>query len=407
MKDKKYNLIDFTKRENQKYYVYYIIKENKNIDNPTIKNKFYNISNINLTLSLADLSKIRNKILDKYKNLDLDELVNKIDIENFDIFKKNFDISYEYKINNKIEYREQRIIIFGLKENIDLINEKNTNEFFFDSTYKIIPPHFRPYKFGVLAGIPKKSDNPKLLCFILIKYNDEIAYSRLITYLYENFKFLPKLFMTDFEGAMISAIKSNSYTKDNTIHLKCLFHYSQMIARRLKSVGFFKKKLNKKAIEIIRNLELLVFLDKKNIIDFESIIIKEISKIKNSSKFINYLKTYIFKIINNGYNYSKIINEYLEGNNRSIEKLYLTNNICESINSKINFYLPKRVTSNYDFVNTLSKVFINNTFDNKTIKRHDYITRTLIKIIQDEKLNYKLNWITFDQFKSKEKYIIS
>ena len=131
MKDKKYNLIDFTKRENQKYYVYYIIKENKNIDNPTIKNKFYNISNINLTLSLADLSKIRNKILDKYKNLDLDELVNKIDIENFDIFKKNFVISYEYKINNKIEYREQRIIIFGLKENIDLINEKNTNEFFF------------------------------------------------------------------------------------------------------------------------------------------------------------------------------------------------------------------------------------------------------------------------------------
>ena len=31
----------------------------------------------------------------------------------------------------------------------------------------------------------------------------------------------------------------------------------------------------------------------------------------------------------------------------------------------------------------------------------------MIKIIQDEKLNYKLNWITFDQFKSKEKYIIS
>ena len=162
------------------------------------------------------------------------------------------------------------------------------------------------------------------------------------TYLYENFQFLPKLFMTDFEGAMISAIKTNSYTKDNTIHLKCLFHYSQMIARRLKSAGFFKKKLNKKAVEIIRNLELLVFLDKKNIIDFESIIIKEISKIKNSSKFINYLKTYIFKIINNGYNYSKIINEYLEGNNHSIEKLYLTNNICESINAKLNYYLPRK-----------------------------------------------------------------
>ena len=111
--------------------------------------------------------------------------------------------------------------------------------------------------------------------------------------------------------------------------------------------------------------------------------------------------------MNNGYNYSKIINEYFEGNNRSIEKLYLTNNVCESINSKINFYLPKKATSNYDFINALTKVFINNTFDNKTIKRHDYITRALIKIIKDEKLNDKLYWVSFDQFKSKEKYIIS
>ena len=69
--------------------------------------------------------------------------------------------------------------------------------------------------------------------------------------------------MTDFEGAMISAIKTNSITKENTIHLKCLFHFSQMIARHLKSYGFLKKKLNKKSIEIIRNLELLVFLEKK------------------------------------------------------------------------------------------------------------------------------------------------
>ena len=47
--------------------------------------------------------------------------------------------------------------------------------------------------------------------------------------------------MTDFEGEMISAIKTNSITKENTIHLKCLFLFSQMIARHLKSYGFFKK----------------------------------------------------------------------------------------------------------------------------------------------------------------------
>ena len=140
MKEKKYNLIDFKNRHNQKYYVYYLINENKNIDNPTIKKNFYDLSNINLTLSLADLSKIRNKIIDKYKNIDLYDLINKIDIENLDIFTKVLDISYEYKRNNKIEFREQRIIIFGLNDNINLMNEKNTNEFFLILLLKLFPP---------------------------------------------------------------------------------------------------------------------------------------------------------------------------------------------------------------------------------------------------------------------------
>jgi len=48
-----------------------------------------------------------------------------------------------------------------------------------------------------------------------------------------------------------------------------------------------------------------------------------------------------------------------------LEKLYLTKNICKSINSKINLYLPKKVTNNSDLC--LTKLFINNKFDNKDI----------------------------------------
>ena len=47
--------------------------------------------------------------------------------------------------------------------------------------------------------------------------------------------------MTDFEAALAAAIKSNPITKDNTIHLKCLFHFSKMIAKLLKVCRLFKK----------------------------------------------------------------------------------------------------------------------------------------------------------------------
>ena len=51
--------------------------------------------------------------------------------------------------------------------------------------------------------------------------------------------------------------------KNNTIHLKYLFYISQMLIKKLSNLGFKKKKLNKQLIEIIRNIQILVFLKKK------------------------------------------------------------------------------------------------------------------------------------------------
>ena len=117
-----------------------------------------------------------------------------------------------------------------------------------------------------------------------------------------------------------------------------------MVTKKLSKCGQFKKKLSKKTIEILRNIELLVFLNKNKIKKFQDIILKEINKTKDLSKFTNYLKRYIFKLINNGFNYIKIIKEkYENGNSNSLEKLYLTNNVVESINSKINFMYLKEL----------------------------------------------------------------
>ena len=133
-------------------------------------------------------------------------------------------------------------------------------------------------------------------------------YERLFNFLIENYNFKPKFLMIDFEVALTAAIKKNDYMKNNTIHLKCLFHFSQMLIRKLSNLGFKKKKLNKQLIEIIRNIQILVFLKKEKIQDFEKIILNEINKFDDISKFRKYLQKYIFKIINEGYNFEKLMN---------------------------------------------------------------------------------------------------
>jgi hypothetical protein len=68
-------------------------------------------------------------------------------------------------------------------------------------------------------------------------------------------------------------------------------------------------------------------------------------------------------------------------------KIYITNNIVESINSKINFYLPKKVTSNIDFVKSLTNLIVKSKFNNNEGKRKDFITRSIIVIINKFNLN--------------------
>ena len=81
-------------------------------------------------------------------------------------------------------------------------------------------------------------------------------------------------------------------------------------------------------------------------------------------------------------------------------KIYITNNIVESINSKINFYLPKKVTSNIDFVKSLTNLIVKSKFNNNEGKRKDFITRSIIVIINKFNLNTNPKWINCEEFKN-------
>ena len=78
--------------------------------------------------------------------------------------------------------------------------------------------------------------------------------------------------------------------------------------------------------------------------------------------------------------------------------MYTTNNIVESVNSVLAFNLPKRVTNNKDFVKCISKILYIDSLENKTVKRKDYKTKALLKLIKDENLNSNLKWVSFEGF---------
>ena len=86
---------------------------------------------------------------------------------------------------------------------------------------------------------------------------------------------------------------------------------------------------------------------------------------------------------------------------KSLEKVYVTNNICETIHSKLSKFLGNKPITKNLFRDTLNYVFNNYAFNNKKIVRKDYITRTIIIIIEKYELNNKPKFITYNEFKKE------
>ena len=110
---------------------------------------FFILTNESITLSKSQISKIRNKIINKYKNLELYKLINIIQYHFPNLYQVINDINYNITIKNKDTKREQRLIFFGNKDKFPLISYKLTEELFIDIKFKIIPRKFRPCKLFV------------------------------------------------------------------------------------------------------------------------------------------------------------------------------------------------------------------------------------------------------------------
>ena len=146
-----------------------------------------------------------------------------------ELYIKIFDVKYEIKIKNQLS--ENRIIFFGLQKNLEIMDTNKAKEFFVDTTFKIIPSRFRHYKLFVICGISIEDKIPKIFSMVLTKYTDNISYSKIFDYLYNNYNFKPKIIHNDFESSLSQAINENANINKELIHTRCFIHFSNMIKK--------------------------------------------------------------------------------------------------------------------------------------------------------------------------------
>ena len=79
----------------------------------------------------------------------------------------------------------------------------------------------------------------------------------------------------------------------------------------------------------------------------------------------------------------------------------MTNNICESIHGKISNHLPNSSITKAYFKDTISYILKHYSMKNKETIRKDYISRSLIIIIEKYNLNKVSKFIDFSIFKKE------
>ena len=107
---------------------------------------------------------------------------------------------------------------------------------------------------------------------------DNISYKKIFLYLYDNYSFKPKLMHTDYENAFATAIKETKNVFCDIFHLKCLFHLIKSISDKIRKFGLSPKKINKEIYEIIKNFEIICFIDTNKIKECQKIFIGHLSK---------------------------------------------------------------------------------------------------------------------------------
>ena len=204
----------------------------------------------------------------------------------------NNNISYliENDHFNKKAKKDEKLNMFIIitKEMMKEIRNKIIYQYFGDTNYRFIPPSFRSYRLYVISGFNMMKKRTRILSYILIPNETEKTYKVYFSNLKNKFCFNPRLFNMDFNKASCKAIKS---VYPNIYIVKCFFHFTQYLYKKLKQLGLTKIKFKDDILELLFNLKRLSLINPKEIPILYKKIKNKYNK-KNIQNFIHILKKF-------------------------------------------------------------------------------------------------------------------
>ena len=151
-----YNNIDFNLYVFQRFYIKCLFEDNK-MNNAEAKAAFINrFKDIDFKLSEYIVQNIKRDC--GVNNLTLEQLCKSLTLNNDKIVVSIYPIKSEYttRCSPEIKLREHNIIIIGHSNMLKYLNFSNAKMYSIDTTFKIIPKSFSPYKLMTIYAIDNK-----------------------------------------------------------------------------------------------------------------------------------------------------------------------------------------------------------------------------------------------------------
>ena len=167
-------------------------------------------------------------------------------------------------------------------------------------------------------------------------------------------------------------------------------------------------------------MEILCFINENKVDEYFEFLKKNISINEKENKFMTYYEKTWLKKYKKMFNYGNLIyyihksknlfiikkgDKYSKNNLvskfKSLEKVYFTNNVCESIHGQIAKYIQNRNVSKSLFKDTIIYILNKRFLNFSKIVRRDFVTRSLIILIEKQNLNENPLFINFKELKQK------
>ena len=408
--------IDFTNQKYQSMYVTYILKNNMNIKNDELFDLFKMDTGKELSLKNSEITCIKNKVMNSLNDLNIEEIIEKIYMKenNITVEMQSLDCNYqkeEYdnKLRKKVLVEKiGKIIIFGDKNMLIYLNNKNIEEYYIDSNFKIIQKKMQYFKFLIISGYDVSDNTIKIIAYIFIEHPDINSYTKMFKCLNEKYGFNPKIIFHDFDEDLIKSLSNDYIFKQKPLNHFCFFYYEKMIRNKSKILSPSKKNVTLSCLELIINMLVLSFIQKEKIDEMKQIIFEKCSKNDECLKLFDFVDKNILTKFIEDINISKILNlnnnnSYKTNINNELQKFYEINNRCELINITLEHFLPRYPINTNIFISKFRTLFSNN---NTTIKydinnlhqKYDFNIQALLHIIQENKTGDNPFWINIELY---------